>query len=168
MEKFLASAVIALSLAGCGFQPLYAPSNQVSAVDQFQRIYVPIMNDRNGQEMRQALQFRLNDSGDETGKDLVLDVKAFIGGAGVSVQPDNSMTRIRITGSALWILHRANDPKTLAKGSVRAIDGFDVLNGQFFGQDLEAQAVNKRVLENMAEQITDHLALYFKSHPKII
>jgi len=36
---------------------------------------------------------------------------------------------------------------------------------QYFGQDIETETVNRRIIEEMAEQITTELAIYFDKHP---
>lgn len=156
---------IGLSLGGCGFTPLYAPAIDAHAA-QFAQVFVSVIADRPGQELRQALQMRLDDGSASANKTLVLDVRYTVVNQGLSVQADNSTTRNRITGAASWSLHSVTNPQTTVfKGQVRAVDGYNVLNGQFFYADLSAQAAEKRLAEALADQIAARLAVYFKTYP---
>jgi LPS-assembly lipoprotein len=154
---------LALLLAGCGFSPTYAPSTHAAA--GMGHIFVSPIADRTGQELRQALQLRMDDGSDSGGKTLVLDVVYTVSGQGLSIQSDNSSTRTRETGAASWRLHNVADAKTLAAGQTNALDGFNVMNGQYFYGDLSTEAAEKRLAEELADQIVARLAVYFKTHP---
>ena len=75
------------------------------------------------------------------------------------------MTRIRLIARGAWTL-RAQDPArtTLATGSSRAIDGLNILDQQYFAADLEQEAVQRRLADQIADQIVLQLAAYFRKH----
>jgi LPS-assembly lipoprotein len=54
--------------------------------------------------------------------------------------------------------------RTLTSGQARVVDGYDVINQQYFASDLESDAVQRRMAEAMAEQITLRVAMYFRQH----
>lgn len=156
---------LATALSGCGFQPIYMPTASGKAgVAQrgLSSVYVGIIPDRPGQLLRQALQERFgNDSGTPAAYDLA--VSFGISGEGIAVEANNIATRLRLSGSASWTL-RAHDPKrtALTSGSARAIDGLNIFESQYFAADLELEAEQKRIAENLATQIATQLGVWFR------
>jgi len=160
-----ASTGTALGLAGCGFQPMYMPTASGGpgiATRELAAINVPIMADRPGQLMRQALQARLaNDSG--TPKRYELFVAFWIAGEGLGIQTDNSATRVRFTGYASWVLLAQDPARTrLTEGTARTMDGLNIFSAQYFAVDLENEAVQRRMADQLADQVATQLALWFR------
>lgn len=153
-------------LAGCGFHPLYAPASGGApgpAAAELAAVYVPVMSERTGQLLRQALQQRFDGTGTGVAKRYQLDVNYNVAGEGVAVQRDNSTTRIRLVGTASWVLRTLSpERKALAQGSARVLDGFNILNQQYFAADLEGQSATLRVTQALADQITLKLGIYFQ------
>ena len=59
-------------------------------------------------------------------------------------------------GNATWTLIGHDDKRTaLTSGSARAIDGFNIFDSQYFAADLENEAVQRRIAENMADADRD-------------
>jgi LPS-assembly lipoprotein len=158
-------AALGAILTGCGFQPVYMPtaSGKAGAAQrELATVYVPIIPDRPGQLLRQALQERFgNDSGTPAAYDL--NVTFGIAAEGIAIETDNIATRLRLTGNATYTLH-AHDPKrtTLTSGSARALDGVNIFDSQYFAADLEVEAQQKRIAENLATQIATQLAIWFR------
>jgi LPS-assembly lipoprotein len=154
-------------LTGCGFQPVYMPTASGKAgvaQRELASVYVPVIPDRPGQLLRQALQERFgNDSGAPSAYDL--NVSFGVAGEGIAIETNNIATRIRFTGSASWRL-LARDPKRtlLASGTARAYDGVNIFDSQYFAADLETEAEQKRMAENLATQISTQLALWFRKN----
>jgi LPS-assembly lipoprotein len=164
-RRVLAGLLPLATLAGCGFQPVYMPTaNRTAgpAERDLAMVNVPLLPDRPGQVLRQALQQRLhNDSGGLHRYDL--RVAFWISGEGLAVTPDNSATRLRLTGYANWVLLANGPPQVkLTEGSARALDGLNVLDQQYFALDMENDAVQQRIAERIADQITLQLAIYFR------
>jgi LPS-assembly lipoprotein len=153
------------ALSGCGFQPVYMPtaSGQPGVAQRdLAAVFVDIIPDRPGQELRQALQERFERAGGASGQLYELTVQYWISGEGIAVQPDNSVTRIRAIGNANWVLVAKDPARTrLTNGSARSFDAYNILDEQYFAADLENQALQKRVAEAIADQITLQLATYF-------
>ena len=153
------------TLAGCGFRPVYMPTasgNPGVAQRGLASVYVGIIPDRPGQLLRQALQERL---GDDSGTPSAYDLNVTFGitGEGIAIEANNIATRIRLTGNAAWTL-RARDPKRtpLTSGSARAQEGVNVFGAQYFAVDLETEAKQKLIAENLANQIATQLAIWFR------
>jgi LPS-assembly lipoprotein len=152
-------------LTGCGFQPVYMPTASGKAgvaQRELASVYVPIIPNRPGQLLRQALQERF---GNDSGTPAVYDLKVSFGvaGEGIGINSSDIATRIRLTGSAVYTLS-ARDPKrtTLTSGNVRALDGLNIIDSQYFAADLETEAQQKRIAENLATQIATQLAVWFR------
>ena len=158
----------ALLLAGCGFHPLYngdgarAQSQGGTVSAHLDSIYVELIPNRLGQLLRQALQERL-DSDDGDRKAYSLAVAYSIDEEAISVLNSNSNTRTRAVGRGTWTLTAiANPGVPLASGTVRVLDGFNTLDEQVFFSVLENEAVQRRLADNVADQITQRVATYFR------
>ncbi|MGI3776700.1 MAG: LPS assembly lipoprotein LptE [Janthinobacterium lividum] len=125
-------------------------------------IYVELIPNRLGQLLRQALQQRL-DSDDGDSKTYSLAVAYSIDEEAISVLNSNSNTRTRAVGRGTWTLTAiANPGVPLASGTVRVLDGFNTLDEQVFFSVLENEAVQRRLADNVADQITQRVATYFR------
>ncbi len=155
-------------LPGCGFHPLYGRATGAPGAVQTQlaRINVALMPERSGQLMRDALQARLDPTGSGLAQRYDLSVSFSVTGDALGVQPDSTISRIRLTGSASWTLTAQDAQRsTLATGVARDVDGYNLIDQQFFAFDLENESVTRRIAETLAGQVTAQLASYFDRHP---
>ena len=155
-------------LTGCGFQPVYMPTasgNAGVAQRELAAIHVAIIPDRPGQLLRQALQARFEGAGGAAAQRYELRVGFGIIGDAIAIRPDTNPTRIRETGMANWTLV-AQDParSTVTSGSATAVDAYNLIDAQYFASDLENAAVQRRLAEALADQITMQLSVYFRRH----
>lgn len=158
-------------LSGCGFRPTYmrtASGGAGVAQRELAAVNVEIISDRPGQLLRQALQERFDRASSGVARKYDLGVSYSIGGEGIGVQSDNTVSRIRFIARGSFTL-RAQDPArtVLTSGSARAMDGLNVLQQQYFASDLETEVVQKRLAEQIADQITTQLAAYFRKQAKV-
>jgi LPS-assembly lipoprotein len=154
------------ALAGCGFQPVYMPTasgRPGPSQRELAAINVDLIPDRPGQLLRQALQQRFEGAGDIIARHYDLSVQFWIAGQAIGIQPDTTATRVRLIGRANWSL-AAQDPghTHLTSGSARAADALNNFDSQIFAADLENEAIQKRLAEALADQITLQLAAYFR------
>lgn len=162
----LAAPALSGALAGCGFRPLYAtrPDGTPGPAEQgLSEVNVPLLPERSGQLLRLALQARLDPA--NAGRARRYDLQVSYGIAADVQGIDQATTapsRLRLVGIAHWRL-TAMDPQrtTLANGVARSSDGLNLFDQQFFAQDLESEAVQRRIAEAVAEQMTMQLAAYF-------
>jgi len=154
------------ALSGCGFQPVYMPTASGEAgvaQRELAAIQVAIIAEHPGQLLRQALQDRLEMGASGVQRRYDLRVSYWISGEGISVQPDNTATRVRFYGNANWSLFAQDPGQTLlTKGAARVIDALNVFDTQYFAIDLGAEAIQDRLAQAVAEQITIQLAVYFR------
>jgi len=161
-----ALAGLAALAAGCGFHPVYMPTESGKpgvASRELAAINVGVIPDRPGQLLRQALHDRFDGSfaGEPRLYDLSVDYS--VPGEGIGVRNDNSVTRVRLTGRASWTLRAQNPQRTVVtSGSARAVDDYNVVDQQYFGADLDNETAQRRVAEAVADQIALQLAVFFK------
>jgi LPS-assembly lipoprotein len=158
---------LSCAVSGCGFHPLYAPSGHIQA--GLSEIFVDTIANRNGQLFRQALQERLQGSDADATPHYVLSVSYSVATQGIGVESDNASTRNRFIATAVWTLRKPGlTGQRLTGGVSRTVDGNDTIAAQFFYSELNAETVNRRLGEALADQITQALAIYFRAHPALI
>jgi LPS-assembly lipoprotein len=163
-SKKLLALIAATLLGSCGFRPLYAPGGQQDAA--MSAIFVDVIPDRQGQLLREALQAHLEGTDNAAAKRFTLSIAYAEHVEGVGIQNDNSSTRTRVTGDVTWSLKPLGiGASQIAGGKVRALDGYDISNEQFFYADLSMEALNRRIADALADQITQAIAVYFRKHP---
>jgi len=163
-SAFLTLVPAALA-SGCGFHPLYAPGGAQSAA--LQSVFVNIIPNRDGQLLRQALQERLEGTDAGIAKRYTLTVYYSTAGQTLGVQSDNSVTRLRNIANATWILRPVDNATSLTtSGKVRSVDGYNIIDEQYFQMDLSGEAVLHRLADAVADQIVTGLAIYFSKHPE--
>jgi LPS-assembly lipoprotein len=151
--------------AGCGFHPIYARG--AASRGALPAIYVNLLVNRGGQLLRQALQARLEGADDAVAKRFTLSVGYAEAVQIVNVQQDNSVSRLRNVGTATWTLFPAGDATNrLAAGTVRSVDGYNIVDEQYFYQNLSEEAAERRLADALADQIVLGLSVYFDKHPE--
>ena len=157
---------LAAACSGCGFHPVYSGGEKQDA--QLGAVFVDIIPNRYGQLLRQSLQQRLEGSDSGVSKKYVLGVFYTEGTEGLGIQNDNSSTRLRDIATAAWSLHVAGPAGAqLASGKVRSVDGYNIIDEQFFYSDLEEDAAQHRMGEAIADQIVQALGIFFRKHPEL-
>ena len=159
-----------VALAGCGFRPLYMPSASGApgpAAAEMSAIYVPVASERPGQLLRQALQQRFEGSGTGTAKRYELVASIAVSAEAIAIQRDSSSSRIRLTGSAPWVLRVLSlEHPVLVQGTSRILDGYNILDQEYFAADLESEVVIRRVADALADQITTQVGAFFLERAK--
>lgn len=158
-----------LSLAGCGFSPVYGPGGAVaSSSDPSVRqvlasTQVALIPERSGQMLRRALQERLGATG-EAPAAQELRVALQFGAEPEGFRRDGSPTRLRYNATASWLLvSQGSPPATLAQGTERAFDAFNIPDNQFFAADASRDATIRRLVEQLADDIVLRLAAQLRA-----
>lgn len=154
-----------LGLGSCGFRPVYAPSGAGGPAFSkiLSQIYVPVLPERSGQLLRQALQARMDGAGDVPVRQYELVPALRLASEAIAIQADNSTSRMRVDASASWVLRALTPTRpVVAQGSARLLDGYNIINQQFFAAELESDVVQRRLVAALADQIVLQLAAYFQ------
>jgi len=151
-----------LGVAGCGFRPLYGRHDKTGASEHLDEVNVDIIPDRQGQLLRQALQQRLEGAGDSRTKRFGLAVVYSLASDPIAIQRDSTSSRVRVTATATWTLRSLQPGQgVLTSGLARMMDGFNIIDQQYFAADMENEDAQRRVAEAIAGQITLQMASYF-------
>lgn len=152
-------------LGGCGFQPVYmrtASGKPGPGQRDLAKVFVRIIPERPGQLLRQALQQRFgSDAGGPMDYDLA--VHYAVSGESVGIEQSSIATRVRLSGIAAWRLLPHDGPaRVVTAGGARVTDGVDVYDSQYFAADLGVEAAEQRMANEIAQQITTQLAVWFR------
>jgi LPS-assembly lipoprotein len=154
-----------LALAGCGFHPMYGDNPRAAATTRgLESVRVGLIPERNGQLLRRRLEERLGAGGGLPQYDLRVGL-----GYGIEQQGfrrDGSPSRVRITATAQWFLFDTNvPPRLVTTGTDRAFDAYNIPENQFFAADAARQAAERRLVDQLAEDIVRRLAVRFEAGP---
>ncbi|CAI3950892.1 LPS assembly lipoprotein LptE [Commensalibacter communis] len=169
ISKFLKTSCILLGIgvmvSGCGFKPMYGKTANLDVNDELQKIYVPVLSNRYGQLVRQALQQNLAGAGPEDPKTYQLDVSPNLSEEAIDIHYDNSSGRARMIGTAHWALKTISiNPVVLAQGDAQTMDGYTVTYEQYFAQSLNDETAQARVAKNLADEVTQQVATWFRNN----
>jgi LPS-assembly lipoprotein len=165
-RRWICLAALAAPLSGCGFRPVYMPTASGKAGPaqrELASVFVENIPERPGQELRLALQERL---GDDSGTPAAYDLHVSFGvsGEGIGIEVNDIATYLRLHGTATWsLIDHDKKRTTLTTGSADALDGVNIFDSQYFAADLEVEAEQKRIAENLATQIATQLATWFRN-----
>lgn len=107
------------ALAGCGFEPVYAPGGQADGLRG--RIAIAAPSDEEGYALVERLEERF---GLPQGADLSLTADIFIGEEAVGFLPDGSISRYNVSGRVDWRLNRLTDGTQVLSGSERSFTSY--------------------------------------------
>jgi LPS-assembly lipoprotein len=158
------AAVCALSLlAGCGFKPVYgvhSAGKSPAAIQQFAAIDIPVLPDRLGQQMRNLLIDSLHPNGAAGDYRYKLAVGITEAVVSLGLQENSTSTRGQVRLTVKYSLTDAETGKTVLKETLRTSTGYNILINQF-SSVLSQQDAEQQGLQQIADDMTLHLALYF-------
>lgn len=165
-KRQLAAVLLALmpltlpmTLAGCGFTPVYGKHSINPAVqDDLASISVGSIENRDGQLTRNALVAKLNPKGQPQNPEYYLDVKLSVYEAEQALRKDDTSTRNQVTYNLTFYLSDANS--RLTTGTFSRTFSYDYLEGQFNNITAHDDTTH-RAAESLAEDVRLALAAYF-------
>lgn len=162
---------LAALLPACGFRPIYAEVDGEPSVAtrDLAAISIGSIPNRTGQMLREALEYRFERQGAGVAHRYDLAVAFSIAQEGIGIQPDTSTTYSRVRGTATWTL-TSQEPgrKTLSTGTAQALDGYNLVNNQFFFARLWFENTERHIVQSVADQIALQLSRYFILHPTAV
>ena len=149
-------------VSACGFSPVYKQSNTVAP--QFQSIDIALIPDREGQYLRNELIDVLNANGEAVNARYKLLVDPI-----QERQVDLDITRASAATRTQLRLNSAMRLQDMQTGEIvltrplQVVTSTNILASEFANRVSESDA-RFNALDEMADQIQRHLALYFKSN----
>ena len=149
-------------LAACGFQPLYAETDEagVTPSADLAAIYVVPLTDRGGQIFHNLLRDRLNPRGQPSNPAYRLEVDVSESVQEVAIRSDETATRANLRLTANFRLSRSDSGETLLAGDSKAITSYNILTSQFATYTSEEDA-RKRGLRELSDNIRKQLGTFF-------
>ena len=165
MKRALLSLSLAgaVSLSGCGFKPLYgvdSARHQPAVAAQFAEIEIPPLSDRVGQQMRNLLIDSLHPNGANGDYRYKLTLGITEAVVSLGLQENSTSTRGQVRLTVKYSLTDAETGKTVLKETLRTSTGYNILINQF-SSVLSQQDAEQQGLQQIADDMTLHLALYF-------
>lgn len=148
-------ALCLCALPACALQPVYGGGNSAAAVTLSQ-ISVPLIPDRAGYLVRQALLDRVGEAGTAA---YQLNVKLDDDITGFGVRGDEAITRERRTLRARWQLVELASGNVLIDATSRSDAGIDVVSSDYAVVAAEDTAL-ERLAREIADDMTARIALY--------
>ena len=156
-----------LGLGGCGFRPLYAPvtaadGSESDLRDELAAVRVGNIPERSGQLLRRSLQRRLESTAPGTQARYNLQVVMNYTVEVLGYRRDGTPTRLRYIANGNWTLTTLSvPPQPIAATAIpyRALDSFNIPDLQFFAADTARDAMEGRLVEELAEEIYRRVAI---------
>jgi len=156
-----------LGLAGCGFRPLYGPvtapdGTSQDIVAELAAVRVGPTYDRSGQLLRRSLMRRMEGMAPGTQGRYLLNVAISMNADVLGYRQDGSISRIRFILTGNWVLSTlAVPPQEIARAGIpyKSLDSFDIPDLQFFAADSARDAMEARMMEDVADQLTRQVIL---------
>lgn len=151
-----------LALSGCGFRPLYAPDERgdIRGTTELAAIRIGPVPERRGQLLRQELERRFQVSGGAAEARYALTVAIQPAAELQGFRRDGSPSRVRYTYTVPYTLSTLSVPPVpIATGAVVAFDAYNVPDQQFFAAVQSASAADRRLIEQIARDLTERLTL---------
>ncbi len=160
-RRYLA-VVLALSLTGCGFQPLYgSKSNGGSGADAaLNDVAIANIPDREGQMLRNRLIDRMYHDGRPENPHYRLEITLQESETALGIRRDATASRTRVDLTAHYVLRQISDNKALIDTTAKTSVSFNQLDAQYATLTSREDA-KERALNEVGEQIVNRLALYF-------
>jgi len=153
---------VAMTLGGCGLQPMYAGGSHGPVAQALGDIEVGPIAGQQGWLVRNALVDRLGADGHNKGRyrlDVVLDDEI----TGFGIRSNNTVTRERRTLRAHFKLIDASSQAVLLDATAGSDAGIDVVTSEYAVIAAEQTAV-ERLSGEVADQIVTRVALYARQH----
>ena len=132
--------------------------------DALAAVKVGLITERQGQLMRRRLEEGLAPAGRGTFT-AKYDLRVGIGYSAEvqGYRRDGAASRVRYTATANWFLFDIGaPPREITRGTERAFDAYDIPENQFFAADVARETMERQLIEQLAQQILERLAMHFR------
>ena len=156
-----------LALSGCGFHPLYGSNTGLAGTqnhDAFGLVAVSPIDDRIGQILFNALTARMHAGSQQTQPLYRLQITLHQSVAGINYQKNATASGGETTMAADWQLLDYQTGRRLSHGRFTSIDSVNYLGPRYASVAAEQDSA-ERSLNDIADMITDRVAVYLSQHP---
>jgi LPS-assembly lipoprotein len=154
-----------LTLAGCGFHPLYGARAEAEDEPVLAAIRVAPIRDRIGQQLEFALREAFNPHGLSVTPRYTLNVVLQIVRVDLGIQRDASSTRGRVDVYATLVLNDAGTNSVLYTSRAQSTSAFNILQDAYAAEVAEEDA-RTRTVRDLTLEIRTRLALFLRDQPQ--
>jgi LPS-assembly lipoprotein len=157
---FFLSLVFAPLLAGCGFQPLYGEQTRHGMETELAAVKILPIREHIGQLLQWQLEKDFNPDDAVVRPRYALHVAISIRQNFLATEPNNVSTRGSISAAADCALTTLDDKTILYRGKIQSIADYNI-GDDAYAAEIGKSSAEKRVVEDIGEQIEARLAIYF-------
>ena len=154
-------AVVAPLLAACGFEPLYGDRMREGRAPQLAAIKIMPIKEHIGQLLEWRLEKDFNPDGTEVQQRYALHVALSIKLDYLATQPDAVSTRGQISAAADCALTTLDNKTILYRGKIQSIADYNI-DQDAYSAEIGKSSAEKRVIEDIGEEIETRIAVYFR------
>ena len=165
LGRFSLLALAGLTLAGCGFHPLYGSGKAVvtgSEQSDLAKIRVNTIADRQGQKLRNLLIDDLQGEGVPPPPEYELMVTYSEAQADLGLNNDATTTRGQLTIGVTYRVQDIHTGKLETSNTAQQITGYNIQTSEF-ATILSRDDAEDRALKSIADNMTLRIALYFRN-----
>lgn len=171
-RRLLCALSLPLLATGCGFEPLYytPPANtqtpqEQTVQDALSATFIQTIPNQDGQYLYNRLVDRINRLGYPQNPRYILTVSSLTERhKNLDITKNDNATRAQLKLETTITLIDAQDAsQILFQRSLRSISSYNILASEFATRVSE-QSTKENALNELAEQITAVISLYFKKH----
>lgn len=160
---FALGAVLALQLAGCGWERLYADPQSGPASADLRAIKVQPIPERIGQRLELALRASLNPTGEPTKPLYTLRTTLYYSLSSLGIQSQGTATLGKIDATAFCYLIQNSSGQNLTNFTIHEQNSFELNPNQYSTVVGEDDAQIRSVAE-LNQEIVRRLALFMERH----
>ena len=160
LSRALALLLVVTLLAACGFRPLYGGREGAATAAALSQIHVAPIEERIGQELRNALIDGLAPEGQAHEMRYRLSIDVDTRRQRLLIQLDDTATRFNLFMTASFVLTEVATGVSIYSDSVRLKGSYNVVPSDFATLAAEQDA-EKRVAREASEEIRTLLAIFF-------
>lgn len=149
-----------LSLAACGFRPLYAGGPNSARRLELSQITISPISSKVGVDLRNELIDRITPDGEPVYPQYRLDIKLSEYREGLGIQKDTSVTRWNYQLAADYQLVDLGTGKMITRGTASSMTSYSVVDSQFATLSAENDA-KEHASVDLGDQLELRLALFF-------
>jgi LPS-assembly lipoprotein len=147
-------------LAGCGWQPLYGEHGRLGMEAELTAVKILPIREHIGQLLQWQLEKDFNPEDVAARPRYALHVAVSIKQNFLATEPNNVSTRGSISAAADCALTTLDDKTILYRGKIQSVADYNI-GDDAYAAEIGKSSAEKRVIEDIGEQIEARLAIYF-------
>ncbi|HEY5208401.1 MAG TPA: hypothetical protein VIJ42_03035 [Stellaceae bacterium] len=159
-RALIAAALLAPCLAGCGFQPLYGEPARHGMEAELASVKIMPIREHIGQLLQWQLEKDFNPDGDLVPRRYALHVAVLIKQDFLATNLSNVSSRGSVSAATDVALTSLDNKTILYRGKIQSIADYNIVPDAY-ASEIGKSSAEKRVVEDIGQQIEARLGIYF-------